>query len=136
VLPGRHISTPTRTRDSESAYVNHDHRHNRYSCSPLFTHLNDPNRSALVIPSAINHVLSPISSCGSMTLATRIQSAAHIFWRDSRGGVKRTYSFSSWYASHSQTFMPYFPAHGYIIAHTIGTKSDSIGRFHPRWTIT
>jgi hypothetical protein len=43
VLPGRHISTHTRTRDSESAYVNH--RHNRYSCSPLFPHLNDPTRA-------------------------------------------------------------------------------------------
>ena len=33
-------------------------------------------------------------------------------------GIKLTYSFRSRYASHSQTFVPYFPAQGYIIVHT------------------
>jgi hypothetical protein len=119
VLPGRHISALTRTRDSESAYVNH--RHNRYSCSPPLFPSQRPelSRSALVIPSAINHVLCRFPVVGTW-LWLHESNPPHTSF--GVAGVKRTYSFSSSYASHPQTFVPYFPAHGYIISHTIGTQ--------------
>jgi hypothetical protein len=66
----------------------------------------------------------------------------HLFWRYSRGWTRGK--------AHVQLRMiksddgmplilrPYFPAHGYIIVHTIGSKGRycRIERFHSTWNIT